>query len=143
MKKETWFKFIETFTKNVCKTKISQNDRGNTHFKTSQIFGLNVTLSNNYGFLEVLFSDHRAEQEFLDLSTISKNSTSINDIKHVETKWDASRFPCRVFVENKKVQFYDKTNDLPVDEMYDNRVVVLNSVFNVLVDMKIKNSMNH
>lgn len=139
----SWINFIEEFTKEICTLTTSQNDTNFEYFKSSNIFGLKITLSNKYGFLELLFEDYQIADDFLALSSISKTVTFVNNTEHIKINWDISEYPCRVFIENKKLQFYDNTNDLLESEKFKNRVTVLKSLFRVLIDLKSKNAISN
>jgi len=138
---EKWVNYLTEFTKDICDSSITQNDKGHYLFTTSEIFDLKTTLSTEYGFLELLFTDNQTQTDFLSFSNINKNTTRKDSIQLVQTKWDNSKFPCRVFVEKKKIQFYDKTNDLTLNEKFENRITVLQSLFKILIDLKIQNTL--
>lgn len=132
---EKWINYLIEFTKDICDSNLNKD---NNLFTTSEIFDLNISLTTKYGFLEILFSDNQTQNDFLSISSINKNIIQKDSVKLIQTKWDNSKFPCRVFVENKKIQFYDKTNDLNFNEKSENRIIVLESIFKRLIDMKIK-----
>lgn len=138
---ETWLKFVSEFTKGICNTEICLDERGHYILKTSKIFDFNFYLTTKYGFLEVVFTNDESKSDFLAFASISKNTFNVNSsVKIQTTNWDASNFPCRVFVVNKKIQFYDKTNDLDIKEKFERRVTVLQSIFKIMIDMKLHNS---
>tara|TARA_R100000278_G_C5461050_1_gene160904 strand:- start:117 stop:557 length:441 start_codon:yes stop_codon:yes gene_type:complete len=135
---EKWINYLTEFTKGICDSNINQNDKGHYLFTTSEILDLKTSLSTKYGFLEILFPNNQTQTDFLSLSNINKNITQKDTVKLIQTKWDNSKFPCRVFVEKKKIQFYDKTNDLNNKEKFENRIIVLESIFKTLIDLKIQ-----
>lgn len=135
---EKWINFLSEFTSEICTSKTLVLESGGLQFETSKIFGLDYKLSTKYGFLEILFLNDKAKQDFLEFSNISKKYTDREFYKQVNTSWNNKYFPCRVFVENNKIQFYDLTNDLNVNEKYENRIIVLQSIFNILIDIKLK-----
>ncbi len=141
MEKEAWINFIENFTKDICNTTINLNDRGYSYFESQNVFNLNITLSNRDGFLELFFPHIQVQQDFLALANITKTSSKKNKFTMIKTNWNNSKFPCRVFVKNQKIQYYDKTNDLPRQEKFERRIVVLQSVFKVLTDMKLQKAL--
>ena len=138
---EKWIDFLNEFTKGICNVDITQNDKGDYLRKTSGIFGLDVTLSTNYGFLEVLFPDKQVQLDFLTFANISKTTSVQDSVQLHKTHWNVLHFPCRLFVENSKIQFYDKTNDLPAKEKFERRVIVLQSIFNTMIEMKLHYSL--
>ena len=143
MKEDIWIQFIENFTKDICELKLNATDSGHNYFETTKVFGLDVILRNKYGFLEILFSNKQAENEFYELSDTSKTEISHGNFTLVNKNFDSNLFPCRVFLENKKLQLFDKTNDLATKEILDIRTKVFKNVISVLIDMKLQNSLAH
>ena len=141
MNVEIWIPFVENFTRDICELKLRETDPGHIYFETSKIFGLDVILRNKYGFLEVLFSNKHAENEFYELSNTKRTAVKQNNFTLVNKSFDTNLFPCRVFLENKKLQFYDNTNDLESQEILDIRTTTLKNVISVLIDMKLQNSL--
>lgn len=133
---EEWINYLTKFTRGICDSNINQNENESFIFITSEIFDLKISLSTKYGFLEILFPDNETQNNFLYFSNINKNIIKKDNVKVVKTNWEETKFPCRVFVENNKIQFYDKRNDLVFNEKLDKRIKVLQSIFKILLDMK-------
>jgi len=133
---EEWINYLTEFTKGICESNINQNEKGHYLFATSEIFDLKTSLSTKYGFLEILFTNNQTQTDFLSFSNINKIITQKDTIQLAQKNWDNSKFPCRVFVEKKKIQFYVKTNDLNFNEKSENRITVLKSIFKSLIDLK-------
>lgn len=138
---EKWIKYLTEFTKGICDSNVTQITKDRYLLETSNIFDLRTKLSTRYGFIEILFTDKQTQNDFLIFSNIEKNITQKDSVKHVHTRWDRSKFPCRVFVVKNKIQFYDKTNNLDLNEKYKNRITVLQSLFRVLIDLKKQNTL--
>lgn len=138
---EEWINFLTDFTKGICNSHLSENNKGKGVFETSEIFDLEITLSTKYGFLEIIFPNNKVQTDFLKYSSITKEVTDKGDMNLVETKWNKNHFPCRVFVENRKIQFYDLTNDLPDGDKFEKRIKVIGSLFSILIELKLQNSL--
>jgi hypothetical protein len=130
-----WFNFLDKFPKETVDFNLSkENDR--YFFEAYNVFNLDIKLNTKYGFMVMLFNDEKTKNKFLEISNIHINPGWIDGIQHVNINWDNTIFPSRVFLEKKKILFYDEKNNDSNSLKYEKRMIVFKNIIKALVDIK-------
>lgn len=131
-----WVKYLEAFFQGMSETTIDYHENGFPFITSSKVLGLKITLTSRHGFLGIKFPNKITRDKFMRFSIIDQNIEQLENARFIETNWDISLFPCRVYVNNNRIQFYDRINELSKTDELEKREIVLRSVLNSLIELK-------
>tara|TARA_Y100001934_G_C12144301_1_gene674099 strand:- start:173 stop:625 length:453 start_codon:yes stop_codon:yes gene_type:complete len=131
-----WVEYLKVFFEGIAETYIDYHENGFEYLRTSEILSLGITITSRHGFLGIKFPNSTLKKKFMSFSIMDKESNIHGNFTITETVWDSSQYPCRVYINNTRIHFYDKNNHLLEKEKIEKREIVLQSVFNSLIELK-------
>jgi len=147
----SWTKYmIDYFIDNGFSIYVSTDDK-KLQFEVKNIFGLNITFSNLFGFASISFDEQESQVVFMSYSEIEfveenlyKNDFSSNfenlEKSDIPKKYKSEKLPCVIYAGVKTnpygFRFYNQDDSLDDTEIFKLRKIVFEQILNSLKQMK-------
>jgi hypothetical protein len=147
----SWTRYmIDYFIDNGFSIFVSTEDK-KLQFEVRNIFGLNITLSNLYGFTTISFDEQESQVIFMSYSEIEYVEENLNkndflenfenlEKSEVHKKYKSEKLPCVIYAGIKNnpygFRFYNQDYSLDDTEIFKLNKIVFEHILNSLKQMR-------
>jgi hypothetical protein len=120
-----WINFLELFFAGQSNISYEQNENGYVTYTIENVSNTSITLSNKYGFLSLIFDDLKTIDKFIEITK------SMYENLHKDERQG-------IYQANKlTINFYDRSIKFSDKMKFTERIVVFQSVMEILIRIKI------
>lgn len=130
-----WLNFLEDFFDGQSHITYDQTENEHVAYTIENVHNSQITLSNKYGFVSLIFNEVDVLKEFVDILKSIYKDLNKGDKQGIFPKED---FPSRIYQANKvTISFYDRSNKFSKKLRFDERVIVFQNILKVILLLKI------